>query len=916
MRGKRTIVASASIVGCLLAALLVAMPAQAFTGDHAKMQVRIAWPTEAQQELLRTVRDLDPMKIRSDEELILVSHADQVARLEALGFDVEIQIPDMEEHYAAQRTGYRNFGLLYTYDEMIAQLDELHAQYPHITTEKFSIGESWEGRQIWAIKVSDNPEIDEEDEPEIYFDALHHAREPITVNVLVETIRHLCENYGSDPEVAYLVDNRQTYFTPVINPDGYVYNEQTYPGGGGMWRKNRRPPTGGCWGTDPNRNYSYEWGGVGSSNDPCSDLYHGPEPFSEPETAANRDFVNAHEFVTFNSYHSVVGIILIPWGYTSQHTEDDALLRQIGAGMAEGNGYAVGQGSELLYSCSGVTFDWAYGEQETKPKIFSFTTEVDGSGFWPSDSEVPGLVAENIPSNLYLMRVSGSYLSVADVVLAGGDGDGLPDPGETLDMIVTVQNEGIVADAEDVVVTLRTDDPYVQLHVAQSDLGTIPANESGSNAAVPFSLTIDPACPQGHSFEVDIEVVSPGFEISHHTGWPVGDLDEIFADEMEGGVGGWTHEVVSGGFVDQWHQTTQRNHTPAGATSWKFGDTGTGDYANLADGALITPLVESYGIVELTFWHWMDAEASGSYPTMCYDGGLIEASVNGEEWQRVAPLNGYTHVIREGSTPGPFEEGTPCFSGEFDWREDTVRRYYSGEVQFRFRFGSDGADTREGWYIDDLVIMGRETANLVPNAPLLVAPTDGETVYTSRPDLVVENATDPEGDDLTYGFRVFSDALLTQLVTEVAGIVEGPNTTTWQVTPGLEDGTYFWHAYAFDGIERGPCMTAAQFTVEGGQGVADDVYSGGLRLLGVAPNPAPGWADLRFRLGSESQVQGEIYDLQGRQLRVLAGRFTPGTHALTWDGRDAAGQSVAAGIYLYRLHGANQGAEGRILMVR
>ncbi|MBD3236210.1 MAG: hypothetical protein GF330_05880 [Candidatus Eisenbacteria bacterium] len=915
MRGKRTVRTSASIVGCLIAALLCAMPALAYTGDHAKMQVRLPWPSEEQIEILRTVRDLDPMKIRPGEELILVSHEDQIARLEALGFHVEVQIPDMEEHYAAQRRGYRNFGLLYTYSEAVDQLDQLHTQYPHIVGEKFSIGQSWEGRDIWTIKVSDNPGV-QEDEPEVYFDALHHAREPITVNVLIETIRYLCENYGSDPEVTFLVDNRQTYFTPVINPDGYVYNEQQYPGGGGMWRKNRRPPTQGCWGVDPNRNYSYEWGGVGSSGDPCDETYRGPEPFSEPETVANRDFMNAHEIVTHNSYHSVVGIILIPWGYTSQHTEDDALLRQIGEGMAESNGYPVGQGAELLYSCSGVTFDWSYGEQQTKPKIFAYTTEVDGSGFWPNDYEVDGLVAENIPSNLHLMRVAGSYLSVSDVVLEGGDGNGLPDPGETLEMVVTVQNEGAITDAENVVVTLRTSDPYVQLHVAQSDLGTIPANDSGSNAAAPFSLTIDPACPEGHSFEVDIEVVADAFETTHHTGWPVGDLDEIFADEMEGGVGDWTHEVVTGGFVDQWHQSTQRNHTAGGVTSWKFGDTGSGDYANLSDGALYTPIVESYGIVELTFWHWMDAEASGSYPTMCYDGGLIEASVNGGDWELVAPLDGYTHIIREGSTPGPFEEGTPCFSGEFDWREDTVRRYYSGEMQFRFRFGSDGADTREGWYVDDLVIMGRSTDNLAPDAPALVAPVDGETVYTSRPELVVENATDPEGDPLTYAFRVFGDELLTELVREVCGVAEGSGTTSWTVTPGLQDGAYYWHAYADDGIERGPCMPTASFTIEGGQGIAEEVGIRGLRLLGAGPNPAPGWADLRFRLGSESRVEVALYDLQGRQLRVLGGRFAPGAHALSWDGRDADGHAVPAGIYLYRLADATDRIEGRILMVR
>ena len=187
---------------------------------------------------------------------------------------------------------------MYTYSEMITHLDTIHSLYPGITTAKFSIGTSIEGRTIWAMKVSDNPGTDE-NEPEVGFDGLTHAREPITVNVLIETIYELCENYGTDPELTFLVDNREIFFIPVLNPDGYVYNEQTYPGGGGMWRKNRHAPVGGCYGVDLNRNYPYQWGGSGSSPDPCDETYRGAtRPAPSPRSRRCMNFVNDREFVT------------------------------------------------------------------------------------------------------------------------------------------------------------------------------------------------------------------------------------------------------------------------------------------------------------------------------------------------------------------------------------------------------------------------------------------------------------------------------------------------------------------------------------------------------------------------------------------------------------------------------------------
>jgi carboxypeptidase T len=916
MRGLATrTLALALLTGALLFTVSGAL---AFTGNYPKMQVRLEWPTPEQLTTLRAMPDLDPMKVDRGREIMLVSNPDQVSELEALGFKVEVLIPDMEEYYALQREGYRNFGLLYTYSEMITLMDEIHAEYPNLTTARYSIGTSIEGRTLWAMKISDNPNIDE-DEPEVGFDGVHHAREPITVNVLIETMRLLLDNYGVDPEITFLVNNREIYFVPVVNPDGYVYNEQTYPSGGGMWRKNRHAPVGGCYGVDLNRNYPYMWGGDGSSGDPCDETYRGTSGGSEPEIAALMSFINDREMVTYDTFHSVAGQVLFPWCYTTAHTPDDAKFRGIAQTLAGMAGYDYGQPPEILYVCSGVSMDWLYGEQLLKPKIFGFSTEVGGSGFWPTDAEVAGLVAENLPKNLYLLKIAAGYPALSTMALTGGDGDGLPDPGETLGLTVTLQNESPLKAAQNVAVTLTSDDPYLQLLDPTAAIGNIAAGGTASNTSDALSFAVDSACPAGHLLTITVRVTATAFDVPYAYAWTVGEPPSFFVDAMESGQGGWTHAANASGWMDEWHMSTLRNHTPGGATSWKFGATTSGGtYANHADGVLVTPLIAINADAQLRFWHWMDAEESSYYAGRAYDGGVIEMSVNGGLWTQVTPEAGYTHTIRAGSQPGPFPADTPVFSGTFDWREDAIDvTGVTGNVQFRFRFGSDGADAQEGWYVDDVILADMSDTNQLPTAPLLVSPADGATVGTSTPALVVQDATDPDlGDELTYGFKVYGDAMLTDLVAEVSGIAEGAGTTSWTVTPPLANATYYWRAYADDGSERGPCMAAARFRVEASGSAVPEAFASGLRLLAAAPNPMAGTTALRFELAHAGHVRGVVLDVQGRVVRALAGRFTAGPQSFIWDGRDGAGRSVPGGVYLYKLEAGQETKEGRVLVVR
>ncbi|MBC8488913.1 MAG: carboxypeptidase regulatory-like domain-containing protein [Bacteroidetes bacterium] len=204
----------------------------------------------------------------------------------------------------------------HTYEEVLVLMDSLANVYPDIT-KLDTIGESQElGLVIQAMKISDNPGI-EEDEPAILFDGLHHAREPVSMESCLAILEHLLINYGTDTTVTNWVDNIEIWIIPLLNPDGwkYVVEENL---ANPWWRKNQRDNNeNGTFdpdydGVDINRNYDYNWA-IGGSGDPSSWTYRGPAPFSEKEAQAKRDLALSQKFVLSISYHSHGEIVIYSW---------------------------------------------------------------------------------------------------------------------------------------------------------------------------------------------------------------------------------------------------------------------------------------------------------------------------------------------------------------------------------------------------------------------------------------------------------------------------------------------------------------------------------------------------------------------------------------------------------------------------
>ncbi len=304
------------------------------------------------------------------------------------------------------------------YAEMLAELDAMAAQYPNLITAKAPISTflTFENRPIYHVKISDNPSTNEAGEPKILYTAIHHAREPMSLMETIFYMWYVLENYGTNDEVTYLVNNTQMFFVPCINPDGYVYNETTNPNGGGMWRKNRRLNSNGSFGVDLNRNYSYGWGTTGTSATPSNDTYRGTSAFSEPETQAMRWLVQNNDFEMAFNAHTYAEDILFPIGTTTaEFAPHHNYLQDYTNHMVELNGYTAMK-SSALYPASGDSDDYMYKVDVgvgLKDTIFAHTPEV-GTAFWQPSSEIIATCKEMVFPNLILAHLTRNYSIVKD----------------------------------------------------------------------------------------------------------------------------------------------------------------------------------------------------------------------------------------------------------------------------------------------------------------------------------------------------------------------------------------------------------------------------------------------------------------------------------------------------------------------
>lgn len=634
------------------------------------------------------------------------------------GFTVEILIEDVTKHYVDQnkeqakkkKSGVEkslnnrntlcsasaidgietpaNFQLgsmggYYTYAELLSQLTNMANLFPNLITIKDTIGNfaSIEGRPIYWVKISDNPNVTE-NEPEVLYTSIHHAREPASVSQMIFYMWYLLENYSGDTEIQALVNNTEMYFVPCVNPDGYVYNQTTDPNGGGMWRKNRRDNNDGTFGVDLNRNYGYFWGydNTGSSNNTNDETYRGTAAFSEPETQAIKYFCEEHQFKICLNYHTYGDLLIYPWGYEySIFTPDSAIFVNYAQLLTTDNNYIFGTGDQTVgYITNGDSDDWMYGEQSTKSKILSMTPEAGdpAEGFWPPQSNITNICKSNVSQNLNMALLAGKYALLEDISPLGiSEQLGyLKYNIKCLGMDTIANFTTSIIPIDSWITTVGAPKVYSNMNLMQIIQDSI-------------SYALDPSITLGQNFSYILRV-NNGFYNNDDTIIKIyGQTTDVYSTDGSS----LTDFTASGG--GNWGiSNTQFVSAPNSIT-----DSPTGNYND--DSYKLLTLNDNINLstvlsATLNFWAKWEIEAN-------YDFAQVEVSEDGgSSW---IPLCGkYT---KAGSVNQDLDN--PLYDGtQTSWvlEEMNLADYIGKIINIRFKLVSDNYENFDGFYFDDLSI--------------------------------------------------------------------------------------------------------------------------------------------------------------------------------------------------------------------
>jgi len=578
-----------------------------------------------------------------------------------------------------------------TYQEMLDELDQMRSLYPNLISQRIPASTTEttiEGRTVYYVRLSDNPDADES-EPEVLYNGVHHAREPLSMMNLLYYMWYLLENYDTDPSIKNIVDNVEMYFIPVVNPDGYIYNQTTNPNGGGLWRKNRRINGGGSVGVDLNRNYGYNWGydNTGSSGNTNSDIYRGPSPFSEPESRIMRDFTYERKFINVFNNHSYSNLLLHPWGYTSGDCPDEELFDEISEQMCWHNRYHYGN-SRVIYQANGDANDWHYGEQTVKRKILAWTPEIGSlaeGGFWPSPGDIVPQCERQMHMSLILAQSAANFGILNDLTPYGIDN-------QNTALTFSVEHMSLVPGS--FTVTISSSDPNV-VSIANPVMTTGIMTDSNYET-ISTNVTLANGIASGTPVSFDVIVNNGAYDIYSTTITKVFQPVELFSDNGASlnnwsSSGGWGVSNSTG-----YNSGSSITDSPSGNMSRTLRTLSLSTPIDLSGSQ--NPVLEYY-----TKWDIY----------RLFDYVQIQASTNGNNWEELC--GEYTKI---GASPDNVFSGNgspdqPTGDGLYDgyqkeWlREQIDLSDYAGINTLYLRFiakGDTEVTQRDGIYIDDFTV--------------------------------------------------------------------------------------------------------------------------------------------------------------------------------------------------------------------
>jgi hypothetical protein len=681
----------------------------------------------------------------------------EIEKMLSLNFDYEILINDVT-HFYKQRNKLSNksaknifceenenifetpenydfkpsddFGGFYTYNEMLNELDDMHSLYPEIISarsdikdETFSssphIHETYEGRYLQWIKISDNPNVSE-GEPQILYTALHHAREPASLQQLIYFMWYLLENYDSNDSIKQIIDNSELFFVPCVNPDGYIFNEIIEPNGGGMWRKNTRD----SHGVDNNRNYSYidengneVWNTSGTSSNPYGNTYAGDGPFSESENRAIRYFVESNNFKIALNNHTYGNLLLYPYGYDyNQTTEDDDIFQFISSALVSENNYDNIISADL-YPAAGDSDDFMYGmlnteNNQVREKIFAMTPEI-GNSFWPQASTIEDICKGMLHLNLTAAKMIGNYASLKDFTENFISSNTFSANFE-LQRLGIIDNGSFNIQIEPISSNIISTTP--EININSLNIGEI-VNES-------FQIELNESTNSGEDvifkYILDNGSFSEEIIVKKIFGAPI----LLFEDESDNYSDYWTID-------SSWSETFEEYNSPQTSIT-------DSPYSNYSNNALETINLlndinlSGYSYAEINFNAKWNIESG-------YDYVQIEISNDGgASWE---PQCGkYT---RKGVETQEDALDEPLYDGnQGDWVNESIllTDYIDQEISIRFKLKSDGGLRRDGFYYDDFKIKALSSSlssseNTLNKAKIYPIPSDNIIYISSKEEI-------------------------------------------------------------------------------------------------------------------------------------------------------------------------------------
>nr|HPH93300.1 immune inhibitor A [Candidatus Cloacimonas sp.] len=557
------------------------------------------------------------------------------------------------------------------------------------------------------------------------------------------------------------------------------------------------------------------------------------------------------------------------------------------------------------------------------------------------------------------IQYSGMYMN--DCI--SGNGNGLIDPGETLDLIVNFVNNTPVS-ATNISGTITCLSEFVTIHNSSCIISSLLAG--GISQAV-YNITISPNVIVGNNLTFYLTYLA--------------DLTTIHNEQLVLSVGttgmNADFENNNGNFVPnpssngwEWGVSTVAG-AHSGTKVW--GTRLNSPYPNNANYQLTTPSVYIGNNFMLEFWHYFNTEVN-------YDGGNVKISTNGgATWTLITPEGGYP-ASNLGVLNGPGYDGN---SGGWVFARFNLSIYANQSVQFRFTFASDSGVTGDGWFIDDV-----RTTGFVEFAGKVFG-----TVTSGNPDIDfskvnVQNSNswithpDVEGHYTFYlpigvhSLSAFADGYQDSNSVEVTISLANPSAQqdfylayfapvsgiSYNVAdsvlnliwnPPSEPEFPLMHYEIYRRINAGAFalagITNLPVYAETLEELGTDyyfyvvcVYSEGssvpseilhfkyitdnedplnpllvTELLNNYPNPFNPETNIRFTLQETAPAKLYVYNIKGQLVKKLIDEILPsGMHQIVWNGKDSNNRNVASGMYFYILESKNYSCMKKMLLLK